>query len=126
MSRRWGVDVSEWWLPEGELRTPIIKALRNHHVQRQESNREPAAQADEDILKMSGIFESASLSMPEVLIGGLRLGMDTAGSPARGLPKCTTASETSMTSNNAPHVGPPSESSSRLEIDAMLLDDHHL
>lgn len=128
MSRHWGVDVTEWWLPDGELRTPIIKELRNHHAQRQESNREPAAQANEDILNMSGIFKSVSLSdTPSPDRGGTSTGMGTTGSPARGIiRRGTTASDTSMISNNAAHFGPPSEGSSHLDFEAMLLDDQHL
>lgn len=128
MSKHWGVDVIDWWLPNGELRTPIIEELRSHHAQRQESNREPAAHANEDVINMSGIFKSVSLTdTPSPDRGVSSTGMGTTGSPARRLSRRgTTTSDTSMTSNNAASFGPPSESGSHLDFEAMLLDDQHL
>jgi hypothetical protein len=59
MGQIWGADVSDWWLPNEELRPQIIRQIREWTDVRVTS---PRGAKEEDLLEMKGIFNALSLS----------------------------------------------------------------
>ena len=58
MSRLWGVDVRDWWLPNDEGFPPILRATRDF-VQARMST--PKDQFSQDLRDINGIFSSLNL-----------------------------------------------------------------
>ncbi|KAF2235613.1 hypothetical protein EV356DRAFT_444829 [Viridothelium virens] len=62
MSRLWGVDVRNWWLPNDEGRPPILRATRDFVQARMSA---PQDQFSRDVQDINGIFSSFDLEDPE-------------------------------------------------------------
>jgi len=69
MSDTWGIDVSEWWLPNEEGQTPFIKAIQEFTKQRDifrataPKDRIQDDDYNDDIQEMTGIFTSLELAL---------------------------------------------------------------
>jgi hypothetical protein len=61
MSDGWGVDVTDWWLDNGEGYKPVIKSLRDFIQFRTIDTQEPDAK-DASVRDMNGIFKDLKLS----------------------------------------------------------------
>jgi hypothetical protein len=59
MGNYWNVDVSDWWLPNGEGLPPIIRSIRAFVADRA---RAPRDKKGEDLRDMKGFFNALSLS----------------------------------------------------------------
>jgi hypothetical protein len=71
MSELWGVDVSRWWLDNGEGFPPVVRSLRDFIDFRTISAaRQPDAK-DADVRDMNGIFRTMNLegeNMPDHVV----------------------------------------------------------
>jgi len=67
MSDLWGVDVTNWWLPNDEDYPPVVRALRDFISFRAESAAKEPDAKDADVRDMAGIFKTMSLErdMPD-------------------------------------------------------------
>ena len=61
MSRLWGVDVRDWWLPNNEGFPPILRATREF-VQARVGP--PKDQFSQDLQEINGIFSSFNIDDP--------------------------------------------------------------
>ena len=61
MSRFWGVDVRDWWLPNSEGFPPILRATRDFVQGRMGA---PKDQFSQDVQDINGIFPSLHIHHP--------------------------------------------------------------
>ncbi|KAF2475639.1 uncharacterized protein BDR25DRAFT_211783 [Lindgomyces ingoldianus] len=59
MLEAWGLEPSDWWLPNDEGCPPIIRSIKNFISDR---TQEPKDQTSEDLREMRGIFSSLNIS----------------------------------------------------------------
>lgn len=59
MAQAWNVDVSDWWLPNGEGQPSIIRHIREFIADRAIAPRDAK---EEDVLEMRGVFNTLNLS----------------------------------------------------------------
>lgn len=62
MSRLWGVDVKDWWLPNGEGFPPILRATRDFVQARMSA---PKDQFSQDLRDINGIFSTLNIDDPD-------------------------------------------------------------
>ncbi|KAF2731651.1 hypothetical protein EJ04DRAFT_363804 [Polyplosphaeria fusca] len=56
---QWGLEPSDWWLPNDELCPPIIRTIKNFISERTTA---PKDQASEDLREMKGLFSTLTIS----------------------------------------------------------------
>ena len=59
MLEGWGLEPSDWWLPNDEGCPPIIRSIKNFILER---NAQPKDQTSDDLREMRGIFSNLTLS----------------------------------------------------------------
>lgn len=59
MLESWGLEHSDWWLPNDELCPPIIRSIKNFIVER---TTKPKDQVSEDLREMKGLFTTLTIS----------------------------------------------------------------
>ncbi|KAF2201558.1 hypothetical protein GQ43DRAFT_471698 [Delitschia confertaspora ATCC 74209] len=59
MLEAWGLEPSDWWLPNDEGCPPIIRSIKNFIIER---NAEPKNHQADDLKEMRGIFSTLTLS----------------------------------------------------------------
>jgi hypothetical protein len=59
MLEAWGLEASDWWLPNDESCPPIVRSIKNFIRDR---TQEPKDQTSDDLREMRGIFSSMSIS----------------------------------------------------------------
>jgi len=59
MLEGWGLEPSDWWLPNDEGCPPIIRSIKNFINDR---NSQPRDQASDDLREIRGIFSNLTLS----------------------------------------------------------------
>lgn len=59
MSKAWDVDVDEWWLPDGEGQTDILRQIR---IFVEDRKREKSDHLSRELANMNGIFAALKLN----------------------------------------------------------------
>lgn len=72
MADTWSVDVSDWWLPNGEGETPSIKATKQMTVNRDRiRSTAPRDRMDDgfsdDLKEMTGLFKILDMTLSPTL-----------------------------------------------------------
>ncbi|KAI9710342.1 MAG: hypothetical protein M1820_002837 [Bogoriella megaspora] len=65
MSQHWGVDVTDWWLPNNEGHPPILRLIREFLKDRMNAMNAPKDQFSQDVRDINGIFSTLNIDDPD-------------------------------------------------------------